>query len=211
MKQLLALTCFIFLCALRCCAQQQLKSNPVMYLDVGVGAAFSGIDGLSLTSSLNWQHKQNLVTARIAGVLSVTETAAELAPFIAFPFFRDAGHMTEASLMDGWRTVKGGHSFSLSAGISYGSLSIPYYYPNSNRLAETLRYKYAGIPFEANVLWFKPRRERYHIYQIFPVGRPTAFGHSYGFKISGNISSHSYASFGVILGWGFHRNYANAL
>jgi len=205
MKQLITLPGFIFLFSLSLFGQDSLKkTNPIIFGDIGFGIPVSGIDGIQFNSSLNYQYKKSLFTLRIVAVQSFTVAAAELTPITFFPYFKDAGHLTEESILYGWRFAQDGHSYSISAGISDNDRVIVYY---TNKIKHQLEYRYAGLPFEMNVLWFKARKQKYHLYYLIPVGKPTAFGHSFGFKLSGNISQHSYMSLGMVFGLGLHKEY----
>jgi len=206
MKHLLLLPCFIFLFSLAAFGQDslKLKTNPIVYGDIGFSIPLTGIGGFQFNSSLNYQYKQSLFTLRVAAIQSLTVATAEFSPFTIFPYFKDSGHLTEWSVLYGWRMVDGNHAFSISAGASYNDREIVYY-PNRNR--QQLEYQYPGLPFEMNVLWFKAHKQKYHIYSLIPVGRPTGFGNSFGFKLSGNVSRYSYASLGIVFGLGYHRQY----
>lgn len=66
---------------------------------------------------------------------------------------------------------------------------------------------YAGVPFEANIHWFKARKERFRIYGLIPLGHPMGFGGSIGLKVFGSVSKNSYIGFGLMYGLGWHREY----
>ena len=206
MKHLFLLPCFIFLFSLSVFGQDslKLKTNPIIYGDMGFSIPITGIGGIQFNSSLNYQRNKSLFTLRVVAVQSFTVATVELSPFTVFPYFKDSGHLTEWSALYGWRLVDEDEAFSISAGVSYNDRVIVYY-SNNNR--QQLESRYPGLPFEINVLWFKGRKKKYHIYYLIPVGRPTGFGHSFGFKLSGNVSQHSYLSFGAVLGLGYHKQY----
>ncbi len=202
MKPFLVFIVLIVLFSPFCSGQS--KTNPVLYAELGFGTAAAGISGLEFNTSFNYQHNKSLFTFRLAGIKSYTITAAPPYSFVIFPEFRDAGSLGEIGLLYGRRIVRRGHSFSISAGLSYNNRAYEFY---SNNTGQSLQYRYAGVPFEMNILWFKARKLRYHIYGLVPVGKPTAFGHSFGFKFSGNVSQHSYAAFGFVFGFGWHKEY----
>jgi len=206
MKFLFLLNLFILLAISTAFGQDslKLKTNPIIYGDLGFSIPLAGIGGIQFNSSLNFQHHKSLFTLRVVGIQSFTVATAALSPFTVFPYFKDAGSLVEFSFLDGWRTVDGNHAFSISGGISYND-RVFIDYPNNKR--QQTESRYAGLPFEMNILWFKARKQKYHIYYLIPVGRPTGFGHSFGLKLSGNISQHSYVSFGTVFGWGFHKEY----
>ncbi len=202
MKRFLIIIGLIVLFLPFCFGQQ--KTNPVLYTDLGFSAPTAGISGIEFNTSVNYQYDKSLFTFRLAAIKSYTLTAAPPYSFVVFPEFKDAGSLGEVGLLYGRRFVRRGHSFSISAGLSYNNRSYVFY---SNNMGQSLQYRYAGVPFEMNILWFKAQKLRYHIYGLVPVGKPTAFGHSFGFKFSGNVSQHSYAAFGIVFGFGWHKEY----
>ncbi|GAA4319670.1 hypothetical protein GCM10023149_18520 [Mucilaginibacter gynuensis] len=113
--------------------------------------------------------------------------------------------LAEIGLLYGKRLIKDGHAISFSAGVSYnhaqlGSLQ-------ADDLYNTQYSNYPGLPFEFNISWFKSHKKKYKIYWLIPVGRPTGFGGSLGFKLSGNVSKYSYVALGMVIGMGYHKHY----
>jgi len=59
-----------------------------------------------------------------------------------------------------------------------------------------------------NVKWFKKEKKRFRAYYgLIPIGKPTSFGRSFGFKLYGNIGKLSYVGIGINYGFGWHKRY----
>lgn len=205
---LLLAACFLF--TLKASAQDtttnnSTKTNPVIYADFAIGPSMGSLRGLGYGGSLNYQIKKSLITARISGANEFESEPVFLAPIIVIPVIRNKAYLTEYALLYGLRSVKNGHSFSASVGVSQNYHSIYYRYDNGERYK--INSNYIGLPFEFNVLFFKGTKKPYRLFYIIPIGPPTGLGRSIGFKFSGNISKHSYATIGLTLGWGFHKQY----
>lgn len=172
--------------------------NPIVFGEVFVGGSYGFLYG----GEINYQIKNSLFTARITGV-TVFETG--VAGFF-FPIIYLKEQYYEPAFLYGYRYIKGGHSFSISAGLSYNNKLV--YSPRPNVYSE--RTQYVGFPFEINYKLFKDRKTRYRIfYSLFPVGKPTAFGRGFGLKLIGNVSRYSYFGVGLTLGLGYHKVYEN--
>lgn len=111
--------------------------------------------------------------------------------------------MGEVALLYGLRTIEENHAYSFSLGVSYSG----YYQNYDKNVNNNINYDYVGVPFEANIKWFKEEKRRFRIYGLIPVGKPTAFGGAIGFKLFGNISRQTYAGIGLTYGLGFHKVY----
>jgi hypothetical protein len=200
MKHLIIFTITIFL-AVACRAQNIEKTNPIIYFDAAIDVPLAGANGLGLSTSLNYQFKNNLVTARIEAFQALASGTVAYSPFTVFPTFKNSGELAEYSLLDGWRTVTRGHSFSISAGISYNDQVFVYQPTGADTQMESY---YVGIPFEMDFLWVKIHRKNYYSDSSTPVPARIKFGYSFGFKLSGNVSEHSYIALGIVfvgLGW----------
>jgi hypothetical protein len=200
MKRLIIFTIAIFP-TISTYAQDPVKTKPIIYLDAAIDFPVAGVNGLGFSTSLNYQFQNNLVTARIEAFQALASGTVALSPFTVFPTYTNSGQLAEYSLMDGWRTVIGGHSFSISAGISYND-QVFVYQPTGAHI-QTESY-YVGVPFEMDFLWVKFHRKNYYHDSSTPVPARVKFGYSFGFKLSGNVSEHSYVALGIVfvgLGW----------
>ncbi|MDF2432011.1 MAG: hypothetical protein JWP44_1642 [Mucilaginibacter sp.] len=151
-------------------SQDTLKTNQVIYWDAGFGVPLTGADGIQLNTSLNYQVKKNLFTLRLIEIESYKSATKPLSPYTLWPGFTNSGNMTEVDFLYGLRMVSRGHSFSLSAGLSFNDKTTNY--TDDHDQKQYTESRYPGIPFEINVLWFKSSKQRYRIYNIFPVGKP---------------------------------------
>ena len=185
-------------------AQDSAKTNPIIFGDMVIGGTVAGLHGLLIGVSANYQIKHSFVT--IKATHTTDPEPVILSPVLPLPYFINHEHTDEYGLLYGYRYIKNGFSFSFSAGVSYNDHAVNYY-DRYNSLTATANNQYAGIPFEADVRWFKRRKERYRIFYFFPIGDSTGFGKSFGFKLSGNISKYSYLAVGIVGGLGFHKHY----
>ncbi len=203
MEQKLPLLILLSFCfALNAIGQSAQKQNPVVFADVSFGHTWGGAGGFTGNGSLNFQTAQSLFTARYVGTTRME--ASILFSFIPLPVFEDKSSLEEFSLLYGRRFVKTASAYSFSLGLSYSTLreTISNTFPKQTKTTAVF-----GVPFEANIKWFKPTKEPYRIYGIIPVGKPTAFGRSIGFKLLGTFSQNSYAGLAVSYGLGYHKKY----
>jgi hypothetical protein len=198
MKHTYLFTVFIFLCCCRLFAQDSLKTNPIIYADVAFSPFTSVKDGLLISGSFSYQAGANLFTLKATGI-------GHMDRFIFNPDFDGIDTYGEAALLYGRRWISGGHSFSFSAGLAL-EVQTAYYSYRGSPVTQSHTI-YTGLPFEAEVLWFKARRRRSRAYYIFPYGKPTGFGSSMGLNIAGNVSAHSFISFGLVFGAGYFKRY----
>ncbi len=180
------------------------KTNPIIFGEVFFGFAVAGVSGVHGGFSLNYQIKKSLITLRATEIDDVKLTV--LAPIIPIPILVDQGNLHEYAALYGLRFIKEGKSISFSLGVSQNTRIIKYNDNNNNFQYQT-QSSYVGLPFELNVKWFKKNKERYRIYYVFPVGKPTSFGNSIGLKLSGNVSKNSYLALGINFGLGYHKHY----
>ncbi len=204
MKHLAVILCVITLFIGKIFAQDTVKTNPIIFGEGYFGAALAGLSGYYLGANFNYQVKNSLLTFRVSTIPDLDLKI--LSPIIPLPYFVDNGHADEYSLLYGLRKVKNGHSFSFSAGVSYNYRLVSTY-DNNNQFLYQNQHNYAGLPFELNIKWFKKDKSRYRIYYVFPVGKPTGFGRSFGLKLSGNVSKYSYLAIGLVGGLGYHKHY----
>ena len=178
------------------------KTNPILFADLYFGGAGGSSHGFSAAGTLNYQYKKHLFTARV-GQLSSYKTRL-LSPVLPFPLVRLEESIDEYALLYGRRYIAENRAFSFSAGVAF--VSRKYFVVNEGNFFY-VRKNAVGLPFEASVKWFKRRRVPYHIYGIIPIGKPTAFGNSFGFKVLGNVSKTTFVGIGVTFGFGYHKYY----
>lgn len=178
------------------------KQNPVLFVDETIGGAFGDAGGLALGLGIHYQVKRNLFTARYTGTAKFGIEILD--PFIPLPYPSLNSSLNEVALLYGQRFIDNGHAYSISLGASYNHYKL---FNRKNDPSYDINMEYMGLPFEANIKWFKSSKKRFRIYGLIPVGKPTAFGGSIGFKIFGNISRQSYAGVGLSYGLGFHKVY----
>ncbi|MFD0964672.1 hypothetical protein [Pseudofulvibacter geojedonensis] len=172
------------------------NSNPILFVEGFLGGGGGKISGVLIGGNLNYQHENSLFTFRVS----------QLANFkLAFLLLPDVtSYNEEYGLLYGKRYIKNGRSLSFSGGISHNTYETKHI---NNEVEIVNKTKHIGLAFEASIMWFKANKKRYRIYRIIPVGKPTAFGHSFGFKLSGNISKQSYIGVSMIMGFGWHKKY----
>ena len=180
---------------------QERKTNPIVFADVFFGGAFGSSHGLIAGLSANYQHKSHLFTARYTGLLEQRRVGS----FIYVHFYRTEEEVEEFALLYGYRIAEGNTSYSVSAGASVVQRDM-YSYDNEGVQSKISRTRFS-IPFEFSIKWFKKEKKPYHIYCVFPVGRPTGLGHSFGFKVVGNVGATTFIGLGVTWGWGWHKHY----
>jgi hypothetical protein len=180
------------------------KTNPIIYFETCFSLPLNEL-GVQLNLDLNYQVKGNLYTLRFVGAAYFDVGTVALSPVNYFPTISGKGGLEEYGVLYGRRFIEGGQSFSFSAGLSLNDRTG--YTAGMNNQQRHYESYYIGIPFEVNWLAFKGRKRKYHIYSIIPVGKPTAFGNSIGFKISGNASQHGYVALCLIYGIGYHKAY----
>lgn len=201
MKTILILFLFVFV---NLSAQ---KSPPIIFgeLGIGYGKVFSGDGGIAQYGSLNYEINKNLITARYMEHTQLDIGVIPISPFTPFPFLTSDGKIYEVGLLYGRRYTDDRFSYSFSGGFSGYNYSTYAEDENGNVYKDVKRYY--GFPFEVNVKWFKSKKSPYRIYELIPVGRPSALGNSIGFKLFGTLSKHSYLGVGVVFGIGYHKNY----
>jgi hypothetical protein len=208
MKHLCMLICLCGTLVFKTYAQDSLKrdtakTNPIIFANGNIGFGIAGLSGISVGGTVNYQFKSNLFTFRASNITRFH--VGLLSPFLPLPTIETRDINTEYALMYGWRTIHNNKSYSFSMGVSTNQRTLRYYDENSQVFRTTSNY--VGIPFELIALWFNSTKKRYRIYYIIPVGKPTGFSRSIGFKLSGNLSKNSYAALGLIYGFGFHKQY----
>lgn len=183
---------------------KQTKTNPIIYSDLHFGWSFLGATGIYGGVNINYQYKKNLFTLRYNTIADLAGRDPQLKKLQIFAV-ENQGHYDEYGILYGRRYLTNTRGLSFSAGASFNYRVRKY--PKADG-GKTITYAYyPGLPFEFNVNWFKGRKRRFRIYHIIPVGEPTAFGASIGFKLQGNVSKNPYLALGVVYGLGMFKHY----
>ncbi|WP_256004018.1 hypothetical protein [Pedobacter deserti] len=197
MKRFLML--FLLLAASTCATGQENKTR-VIFGELWLGGAG---DGLGTGANINYQRGIHLFTARtslLAG-LPILDSL-----FLPPDREIDRQRTREFAILYGPRITGKGLSLSVSMGVSQNFHSASIVDEDDKYLGEE-SLRYVGIPFEVNLKFFKRRKIPYHIYGVFPVGGPTAFGRSFGLKVFADLRRGGYAGFAFTIGWGVHKKY----
>jgi hypothetical protein len=185
----------------------QQKSNPIIYADFMIGGASTAngeVNGLTFDFDVNYQINKDLLTFRSTYIAERNNDVGLAAIFI-FPSFLGGDSMNEYALLYGKRFIFNGSAISVSAGISSNLLKYTKVVNDDNI---KFRKSYIAIPFEVNFNLFKSEKRRFRVlYGLIPVGKPTAFGRSFGVKLFGSLGKFNYFGFGLNFGLGFHKNY----
>lgn len=179
----------------------QAKPNTVVFAEIMNGYSNGVIKGLSGGATINYQHKKDFFTYRF---LEVTEMRKD-GSFFFIPVYTNVQIIRENAFMYGRRLVEGNMSYSYGAGIS--QINREYLIDETNNLLKYENEQFIGLPFEFNVKWFNSTKQKYRIYELIPVGQPTSFANSIGFKFYGSISKRSFVGLGITFGLGWHRVY----
>lgn len=180
------------------------KDNPIVFAEFLLGLAGGSANGGTLGFTANYQENNNLYSFRYINQRDV-DSEYPILSFVLFPFFLNETKVDEFSLLYGRRTIKDGQSLSFSAGMS---LNLNYNNISNNELESQNSNTFIGFPFELNIKWFKKEKKRFRAYYgIIPVGKPTSFGRSFGFKLYGNFGKLSYVGIGINYGFGWHKGY----
>jgi hypothetical protein len=200
-KYLLAFVA-LFYGSLRTAAQEQQATNPIVFADMLLGHTGGEAGGFTAGASLRFQQNKSLFTLRYTGTMRLHAKLAS--PLIPIPLFQNRSSLEEVGLLYGRRFIRNGRAMSFSAGISH---STHRKLVNTATVPQNQASAALGLPFEADIHWFKSRKERLRLYGLFPVGQPTGLGGSIGFRLTGNLSRNSFVGLGVIIGLGFHKQY----
>jgi hypothetical protein len=179
-------------------AQDTLKANPILYTDLAFSSFTSVNNCLLFSGAFNYQACESLFTLRATGIGHMDIIYFNAGPNIGYVY-------GEAGLLYGRRWISGGRSISISAGLAAEGQTVAISYRGSS--TTQTHTNYVGLPFEAEVLWFKARKRRSRAYYVFPYGKATGFGSSLGLNIIGNVSAHSFVSFGLVFGLGYFKQY----
>lgn len=181
------------------------KENPILYLDFLVGAGGTKeVSGLTFGLGLNYQKRNDLFTFKMSYVAEANKDAG-LASILIIPIFVGGDSMNEYALLYGKRFVFDASALSISAGFS--SNIIKYDITEEGNNIKN-RVSYMAFPFEINYHFFKSKKKRFRVlYGLIPVGKPTAFGRSFGLKLYGSFGKFNSFGLGVNIGLGWHKKY----
>jgi hypothetical protein len=175
------------------------KESPIVFGDILIGYSNTGKTALTVGVNINYQSKNDLFTFRTLQTISIDK----IEWFYMFPVSVVSNRTTEYAALYGKRYIEEGTAYHFSGGISY----------NINKDINgdfKTRETFIGFPLEAGISWFKSEKKRFRFfYGLIPVGKPTSFGRSIGFKIYGNIAKRSYVGVGVTFGLGWHKIYTD--
>lgn len=200
-KFLLSFVIF-FYSALQTTAQEKQPTNPIVFADILLGHTAGEAGGFTGGASLRLQQNKSLFTLRYTGTMRLHAKVAS--PLIPIPLFENRSSLDELGLLYGRRFIRNGRAVGFSAGISHSTHRKRV---STAAVPQIQTTAVLGLPFEADIHWFKSRKERLRLYGLFPVGRPTGLGGSIGFRLTGNLSKNSFVGLGVIIGLGFHKPY----
>ena len=173
------------------------KSNPIIFADINFGYAYFSEHAFSGGLSLNYQNKSNFYKFRF-----VQHEYYQKVKFISIiPITKTSVLYNEYSLMYGKRIIKDEFSYHFTIGVSYNYLN---FIQENNSISKNQFY---GLPIEIGFLSFNKNKERYRLYGIIPVGKPTSFGRSTGIKIVANIAERSYIGLHLSIGLGYYKKY----
>lgn len=176
-----------------------LQETPLAFGDFSFGYTNGSIKGYSFGANVYYQDKNDLFTFRTLTTVDVQEVKW----LLFFPVLTESNITNEYSLLYGKRYIKGGFSYHFSGGVSYNFTKI------INNGIKT-KDSYIGLPLEVGFRFFKSKKKRFGVlFGLIPVGKPTSFGRSIGFKLYANVSKSSYFGFGLTFGLGMHKVYEN--
>ncbi|HEV7329960.1 MAG TPA: hypothetical protein VGN63_02875 [Flavisolibacter sp.] len=178
------------------------KQNPVLFADVSVGHSGGQAGGFTGGASLYFQKESSLFTVRFTGTSRLHAKIASA--IIPLPVIDNRSSLDELGLLYGKRIIRNACAYNVSLGVSH---STHRQVVSTSPVRQTQTTAAWGVPFEAGIKWFKPRKKRFRIYGLIPVGKPTGFGGSIGLKLLGTISQNSYAGITFSYGLGFHKQY----
>lgn len=177
------------------------KQNPIAFADINLGYAIGSAKGLSVGVSFYYQKENQLFTFRVFETVDIEKVDLL---FGVFPTNIDSKTLNEYSLLYGKRFIVTDRSYHFSAGISYNTFK---YVKQDIVLSEEV---FVGFPLEVGMNFFNANKEKFRVlYGLIPVGKPTSFARSYGFKLYANIAKKSYIGLGITIGLGWHKIYTN--
>jgi hypothetical protein len=200
MKKKALILGFMLFIGMNCFAQEE-KTNPIVYAEIIIGYSNGSSKGVTGGATFNYQKNKNLFSYRF---LEITENRKD-GSFFGIPNYIKVEEINEHALMYGRRFVDDNTSYSFSAGIAH--VDREFLIDDTNGVLKYDNTQSIGFPFELNIKWFNAKKEPFRIYEMIPVGKPTSFANSIGFKFYGNVSKTSFVGLGITFGLGWHKNY----
>lgn len=186
MKDLLMTACMLLVFTVTS-AQVVNPSKPIVFGEIFTGITLGNSTGFALGTEVNLQSQASLFSARYMSMFNRRQSASSQNSASSEPTTSD-----EISALYGYRRIIDGHSWSLSAGISYVNFKSSYSLLNDSGNSG-LNQQYLGFPIELNIKWFKHKSSGQRL-----------FGTSFGLKFFGLIAKNSYAGLGIGFGIGSH-------
>lgn len=184
-----------------------IKTNPIIYADFLLGGSSSSngeVSGMTFGFGVNYQINKDVFTFRSNYIYEINKEKGFEA-LLVLPLFKGGDSMNEFALLYGKRFIFYNSALSVSVGVSSNLLK---YTDVINDESHKFRASYIAIPFELNFHLFKGEKRRFRVlYGIIPIGKPTSFGRSIGFKLFGSLGNHNYYGLGINFGLGSHKNY----
>lgn len=181
------------------------KENTILFGELTVGRAVLEYGGAYISTSISYQKNNNLFKFDFSTTIRTQVRAVHI--LIPLPIFSTKSITNSYALLYGKRYFNKGFSYSFLGGISYIKSKI--IIPVTQELDTNYSHSnHIGLPLEFNIKWFKEKKKRFRIfYGIIPIGKPTSFGRSIGFKLFANLSKTPYLGLGLTLGLGNHKIY----
>jgi hypothetical protein len=199
MKKKALILGFVLFIGMNCFAQEE-KTNPIVFGEIIIGYSNGSSKGVTGGGTLNYQRNNNLFSYRY---LELSKIRRQETQFL--PDYIQIESVREQALLFGKRIVEDNLSYSYSAGIAY--VDREFLIDDTNGVLKYNNTQSIGFPFELNIKWFNAKKEPFRIYGMIPVGKPTSFANSIGFKFYGNVSKTSFVGLGITFGLGWHKNY----
>lgn len=202
---LLPLIALLFLTRMEVYSQTNIDNsefghNNILFFETFGGFSGGQGGGIGAGFGVNYEKNKNLITGRVIGNFRIDFDF--IYPWFPLPFPASSSTMVEIAGLYGRRFITNrGEAVSLSLGVSANNFVF------EGTKKETKDIWYAGVPFEANIQWFKRRVAPFRILGLQLSKNPTPFSGSIGFKMYGNISKASYVGAGLNIGLGNYRDY----
>ena len=171
------------------------SSNLILFAEANFGYSYFSKDAFHSGLSLNFQKGNDLLTFRFLQ----NDHIQKIEWFLIFPLSDEREQYTEYSVLYGKRFIKDDHAYHFSGGLSYNRLE-----SNFGNLVS--KSSFFGFPIGVGIHWFPSDKERFRLFGLIPVGKPTRFARSTGIKLNANIAKTSYIGVAFTLGLGFHKN-----
>ncbi len=172
------------------------KTNPIIFGDLNFGYSRFSEHAFLGGVSLNYQTKKDLFKFRFMQSAYVEKVGL----FFGIPISKTSIIYDEYAFMYGKRYVHHHFAYHFAGGISFNTIS-----DEVNNI--TTSRSFTGFPLEIGMHWFPAKKKIYRIFGVIPVGKPTSFARSAGFKIKANIAKESYVGIALTVGFGMHKRY----